>query len=259
MTNRIFALLLTLSTAICLIGCEPTTDKSETDAETTENTVATVPSTNEPTEAPTEAPTETCTDGEIHYPWDDYGDNMIVPEKPVIYLYPRVETDVEVKLDFEGTLTCTYPEYNNGWRVTARPDGTLIDKATGKEYSYLFWEGVADTEYDMSRGYVVKGEETADFLEDILAEMGLTPKEYNDFIVYWLPRMQNNRYNLITFQGSAYTDSAPLTVTPTPDSILRVFMAFKALDEPIEIEEPTLTRFKREGFTLVEWGGAEVR
>lgn len=255
MIKRMFTILLAMSTVVCLMGCEPKTDDTENSNETTENTVATVPS----TEEPTEPPTEPATDGTVKYPWGDYGDNMIVPEKPVIYLYPQVETEVEVKLNFDGELTCTYPEYKDGWSVTAHHDGTLIDKTTGKEYSYLFWEGVTDTEYDMSRGYVVKGEDTADFLENILAQMGLTPKEYNDFIVYWLPRMQENVYNLITFQGSAYTDSAPLTVTPEPDSILRVFMAFKALDEPIEIEEPTVTPFIREGFTLVEWGGAEVR
>ena len=258
MTDRIFAILLTLSAVICLAGCEPKSKETQKNDETDENTEYTVPS----EEAPTEAPTEPCTDETVHYPWDDYDnydDNMVVEEKPVIYLYPEKETDVEVKLDFSGELTCTYPPYKDGWRVTAHPDGTLTDSATGKEYSYLFWEGVTDTEYDMSQGYVVKGEDTADFLENILAEMGLTPKEYNDFIVYWLPRMQENAYNLITFQGSAYTDSAPLTVTPEPDSILRVFMAFKELDEPIEIDAPVITPFKREGFTLVEWGGAEVK
>ena len=30
-------------------------------------------------------------------------------EKPVIYLYPEEETEVTVKLDYNGTLTSTYP------------------------------------------------------------------------------------------------------------------------------------------------------
>ena len=38
--------------------------------------------------------------------------------------------------------------------------------------------------------------------------MGLTPREYNEFIVYWLSKMQHNAYNLIAFQGSEYTDHA---------------------------------------------------
>lgn len=39
--------------------------------------------------------------------------------------------------------------------------------------------------------------------------------------------------------------------------MLRVFMAWQPLDEPVEIEPQVLESFEREGFTVVEWGGAE--
>ena len=187
---------------------------------------------------------------------DDSAANTITA-KPVIYLYPEVEMEVSVKLDYKGELLCTYPKYNDGWTVTARPDGTLIDK-DGNEYSYLFWDGICDVEYDLSKGYVIKGEDTADFLRDTLARMGLTPREYNEFIVYWLPQMEGNPYNLITFQTDAYTDNAVLDIAPTPDSMLRVFMVFKALDKPIEIDEPEIVPFERRGFCVIEWGGSEL-
>ena len=186
-----------------------------------------------------------------------YFDNL-TDEKPVIYLYPETVTDVDVTLDYAGQLTCTYPAYGNGWRVTAQPDGTLTDRATGHTYSYLFWEGHCAVPYDMETGFVVKGADTAEFLQKTLSRMGLTPREYNDFIVYWLPRMQDNPYNLITFQGKAYTDSAKLAITPQPDSMLRVFMVFQPLEAPIEIPEPEITPFVREGFCVVEWGGSEL-
>ena len=185
--------------------------------------------------------------------------NQFVAYKPVIYLYPEKETEVKVSLSFKGKLTCTYPEYGGGWHVIARPDGTLTDISSGKEYSYLFWEGISDVEYDMSRGFVVKGEDTAEFLQEILPKLGLTPREYNEFIVYWLPKMQQNPYNLITFQEKCYTDSAVLDITPKPDSILRVFMVYQALSEPVEIEAPVILPFRRDGFTVVEWGGTEIR
>ena len=58
-----------------------------------------------------------------------------VEEKPVIYLYPETEQEIEVELDYAGELTCTYPEYQDGWHIVAQPDGTLVDNVTGKEYS----------------------------------------------------------------------------------------------------------------------------
>ena len=179
--------------------------------------------------------------------------------KPVIYLYPEEETEVTVSLDYGGELTCTYPAISaeNAWTVTAAPDGTLTDSA-GQTYSYLYWEGTSHWDYDFSEGFCVKGEDTAAFLEEALAQLGLTEREANEFIVYWLPRMEQNPYNLIAFQGEAYTGRAPLTVTPAPDSVLRVFMAWQALEEPVELPEQELPAFQRQGFTLVEWGGAEI-
>ena len=179
--------------------------------------------------------------------------------KPVIYLYPEQETTVSVSLDYAGTLTATYPAYENGWTVTAEPDGTLYDEKNGDEYSYLFWEGENNTDYDFSKGFCVAGADTADFLREKLAEIGLTPREYNEFIVYWLPKMQDNPYNLISFQSEAYTDAAKLDIDPTPDSVLRVFMAWKPLHRAQTIEPQTFASFERNGFTVVEWGGCEVK
>ena len=178
--------------------------------------------------------------------------------KPVIYLYPEQETTVSVSLDYAGTLTATYPAYENGWTVTAEPDGTLYDES-GNEYSYLFWEGEDKTDYDFSKGFCVAGADTADFLREKLAKIGLTPREYNEFIVYWLPKMQDNPYNLIAFQSEAYTDTAKLDIDPTPDSLLRVFMAWKPLHKAQNIEPQTFAPFTRDGFTVVEWGGCEVK
>lgn len=177
--------------------------------------------------------------------------------KPVIYLYPEEETAVTVALDYGGTLTCTYPAAQDGvWTVTASPDGTLRDEE-GQEYSYLFWEGACAASYDFSEGFCVSGADTAAFLEEALSSLGLNRREANEFIVYWLPQMEQNPYNLISFQAEAYTDHARLEISPRPDSVLRVFMAWKALDEPVELPAQTLPAFVRTGFTVVEWGGAD--
>lgn len=179
--------------------------------------------------------------------------------KPVIYLYPTSEQAVSVNLEYKGKLTCTYPEYKDGWKVIARSDGTLTNLADSREYSYLYWEGVSNNKWDMSKGFVVKGNETEKFLQQKLEYSGLTPKEYNEFIVYWLPVMKDNKYNLITFAGEDYENIAKLKITPKPDSILRIMMVFKPLNRSINIEEQKLNPFIRKGFTVVEWGGTELK
>ena len=183
---------------------------------------------------------------------------MEVPDKPVIYLYPETPTEVSVKLTLDGKLTCTYPSYDKGWdNFTAHPDGTLVFP-DGKQYYCLYWEGIQNMDCDFTRGFCVKGEDTAAFLEWALAEQGLTPREANEFIIYWLPRMEGNPYNVISFQTEAYTEGAVLEIDPNPDSLLRVFMAWYPSDEAVEMEAQSFTPFERVGFTVVEWGGCEL-
>ncbi|MBF0443219.1 MAG: hypothetical protein HQK54_15020 [Oligoflexales bacterium] len=182
--------------------------------------------------------------------------------KPVIYLYPeKKKTKVNVTLDFDGDLVTTYPRYDDkikGWEVLADPDGTLVNVSDRMEYSYIFWNGISPSfNPDLSEGFVVKGEETRKFLQDVLSKQGMTPREYNEMIVYWLPYMEHHKYNLIHFAGASYTNIAKMNIRPNPDSILRIFMAFRELKEPLAVKPQKFKPFERKGFTVVEWGGSE--
>ena len=180
-------------------------------------------------------------------------------DKPIIYFYPETPTLCSAKITLNGELTCTYPTHGDeGWQdFTAYPDGTLVFP-DGKEYYALYWEGEQSAEFDFSQGFCVKGEDTAEFLEWALLSQGLNHREANEFIIYWLPLMQENPYNIISFQTDAYTEGAILDITPTPDSLLRVFMAYYPSGEAVDIEPQTFTPFDRQGFTVVEWGGSVV-
>ncbi|MBR5041195.1 MAG: hypothetical protein IKX68_08745 [Clostridiales bacterium] len=184
-------------------------------------------------------------------------------DAPIIYLYDENEREVSVKLDFEGDLTCTYPSYeeNGGWTVKTSADGTLTDR-NGRSYEYLFFEADLGFTPDTKQGFCVKGEDTAAFLEGALAELGLTEKEANTFIMYWLPQMEKNPYNVICFQKDAYENSVGLDVQPAPDTIIRVNMYFYPSDEYTYIDEQDLSSMnpsveERKGLVLVEWGGEE--
>lgn len=176
--------------------------------------------------------------------------------KPVIYLYPEEKTEVSVKVDFvgEGEITVSYPEYGSGWNVTAMPDGTLYD-ADGNEYYCLYWEGSGKAALDMSKGFCVSGKDTAAFLREKLMGIGLTAREANEFIIYWLPLMQGNEYNIISLHTEEYSAAVPMTVSPAPDSVIRVFMTYAPSDKYVDIPAQQLPSYERSGFTVVEWGG----
>ena len=185
-----------------------------------------------------------------------------IAHKPIVYLYPEHETDITVRLSNPELVTCSYPRYSGCWNVTAFPDGTLIDEDGRNLYS-LYYEakienaGEAETIPD---GFVVPGNDSADFLEEKLAELGLTSREAEEFIVYWLPKLEASEYNLIHFLvGEEVEDKMGLQISPEPDTRIRILMEYKPLEKPIPIEQQEIQTPKRKGFVLVEWGGTELR
>lgn len=181
-------------------------------------------------------------------------------KKPVIYLYGYDE-DVTVKINPQRKIKflCTYPEYNDGWTVSAKPDGHLTD-SNGTTYKYLYWEGEGELLFRDSEGFCVPGNETAKFLEEKLTTLGLNEDERNDFIVYWLPQMQNNNYNIIAFHTKDYEDVIPMSVNPAPKNTLRIFMTWYPWSRKLYIKEQTLTKKEcdRTKPTIVEWGGMQT-
>ncbi len=182
-------------------------------------------------------------------------------DKPVIYLYPTKDTKVDVKLVNSGLLTCSYPKYENKWSVLAKPNGDLTYLTTGRSLYSLYYESQSKIDFKVTNeGFVVKGEDTISFLEDKLAILGLNEHEAQEFIIYWLPKLEANKYNYIRFATKEEIDfNMPLEVNPNPDSIIRVLMTFKALNEPISVKEQVLKTPTRDGFVLVEWGGTEIK
>ncbi len=186
----------------------------------------------------------------------DNGYSSFAYAKPVLYLYPTEETNVTVTFAHPERLTTVYPAYNDGWSVHASPDGTLTDDR-GRSYYALYWEETSDTPYyDFTDGFCVAGEDSAAFLEEKLAALGFTEREANEFIIYWLPIMEASEYNIVRFELTDEREASnALCITPKQDSLLRMAMHIKAVDEYTYIAEQELPTFERNGFTAVEWGG----
>ncbi|MBE5959606.1 MAG: hypothetical protein E7254_12190 [Lachnospiraceae bacterium] len=181
--------------------------------------------------------------------------------KPIIYLYPKTETSVNVSLEYKDNIIVSYPEYSDGWNVLAKPNGDLIDLDTGKKLYSLYYENLSAYNFSVKQdGFVVSSDQVADFLDEKLEVLGLNYKEREEFIVYWLPILKANKYNYIRFATSdEIENNMPLTINPTPDSVIRVIMTFKGLEKPIEVTEQKLITPKRTGFVAVEWGGTKLK
>lgn len=177
-------------------------------------------------------------------------------KKPVVYLY-GYDGPVNVSIDMAESsgLTVSYPEYKNGWRVNARPDGTLTDN--NRMYPYLYYEAVIHHQFDVSEGFCVACDDLVDFLEEKLSLLGLTDKEQTDFITYWLPQLSKKDYAVISFASEEYNNLVGLNVSPKPDSMIRVYMVSYGSNSFVDIPEQYIDAVDRSisGTTVVEWGG----
>ena len=191
-----------------------------------------------------------------------HDDALVTVDKPVVYLYPdssNTVCDVTLIDMVDKNIDISYPTLeNNMWTVSANPDGRLFDTKTNREYGYLFWEDENMDSYEITAGSCVRGKDVKNFLEVALSQMGLNDKEADDFITYWLPKLEKNEYNMIQFNPQEYFDRYFMSVSPRPKNMISAFMVAKAVDKPMDVplqDYPNMNNVERNGFTVVEWGG----
>lgn len=204
--------------------------------------------------------------------------------KPVIYLYPTVSTDITVQFVNAMKFDADIPTYSGEWHILAKPDGQLTDlqpshtdcatidyTRIGSEYAkdacannnypYLYWAGNTVGTYPTpTGGWVIPKDNITSFLDEKLTEAGLNQKEKTDMMSYWLPELLNKNapyYRISFFQTQQMDEFIPMKVTPSPDTVIRVFLDWSPLTTlPTVLPQPQkLTSVVRKGFTLVEWGG----
>lgn len=187
-------------------------------------------------------------------------DIRITVDKPVIYLYPEEETEVELKLNIAGDPIFFYPAYENGWKFTASESGELTfgDNA----YNYLFWEAAQSrtfSEEELKTGFNVKKGDVVSFLEQKLTLAGLNSKEQADFITYWGPRLSANELNFVRFEfNEACNRYAEIDISPEPAHVYRLYMTWMKIESELDVVPQKIETFNRDGFTVLEWGGSEL-
>ncbi|MBP9817519.1 hypothetical protein KBC75_02035 [Candidatus Shapirobacteria bacterium] len=175
--------------------------------------------------------------------------------KPVIYLYPPKDTVVNVQVG--AKITKSEPLYPaKGWTVLAHPNGQLDYQ--GSAYPNLFWEGTGFGHYNShtGEGFVVPQEKLISAINNHLKLLGLNSQESADFMEFWQSKLPTTPYVRLTWLNTADMNQlAPLRVSPSPDTVIRLFLEFEGLDKPISLAPQKLSAPQRSGFTLVEWGG----
>ena len=175
--------------------------------------------------------------------------------KPILYLYPKKTTKITISFEHPELLETTYPKFNGKWEVKAHTNGDLYD-SNGAYYYALYWDEKKVHSVDFSSGYYVEKDNAIDFLEKKLSYIGLSRKEANEFIMYWLPILEKNEKSLVYFELTEERESYnKLNISPKPDSLLRLVIHIKKVNKRIDIPKQNLTKFQRKGFVAVEWGG----
>jgi len=193
--------------------------------------------------------------------------------KPVIYLYPPTSLPnitVDLLLTSAWHFSAVYPSPQTTipssesqliqgltWQVAAEPDGTLVNKLTGTEVSYLYWEALAESRlatpagsrtttpvddieaFDPSRPSLNPGDsillpigKIPGYLDTALKSLTLHTEARTSFITYWLPELLKHEYVAVRFLPQAsYEKAAEMRVSPAPDVVTRIFMLFRGVAE----------------------------
>ena len=186
-------------------------------------------------------------------------DGVFCLGKPVIYLYPTKDTPVNVKVNTPGSIVESIPAYTNtGWNVLAHPNGNIEDN--GKTYKELYYESSVTKVNAPKEGFIVEKNNAEVKLREITSKLGLIKPEQEEFLAYWLPKINNlnSPYIFISVIDKNEKERIDnVEIIPQPNTKIEFLVYFKPVYKPFSVPELNFPAKapERIGFTSVEWGG----
>lgn len=180
--------------------------------------------------------------------------------KPVIYLYVDKPTFVDVTLLTPGQIVESIPtiETGNKWTdVLALPGGIL--KYQNNYYRELYYESSQEKVNPPDNGVFINTQNLEQELKTQVLKLGLLGIEADEFVDYWLPRLENlNKpyifFSILSKEEKKRTDH--VEISPKPDVFIEFIAYFKGVDEKFQTKSFAFPQVpNRKGFTAVEWGG----
>lgn len=110
--------------------------------------------------------------------------------------------------------------------------------------------------FQTEEGFLVPANKRDETFRRILTAYGFNEQETADFIEYWSDYLKDGADYLMYPMLTDGVDAAmPISFSVRPDSIYRIWFGFAFYDGG-EIKTPAVTPIVRDGFTVIEWGGA---
>jgi hypothetical protein len=185
-------------------------------------------------------PDDNCSSGNVDY-------------KPNIYIYPEEQLDLNVQIHFPlgGEILTSIPEYGVGWNISVDTNGLI-----NNEYRYLFYESIQPDVWQKQHGWIVEKDKLESFFRENMTQYGFKGAEIDDFIEYWIPRLDKNKLYVIYPQTNEIIDKViSLEFSLQPENMLRLHYLIKGADSKnSSLTAPTIKEFKREGYFITEWG-----
>jgi len=175
-----------------------------------------------------------------------------VVRKPNIYIYPNEKMDIHVQLRFPngGKIIESTPQYLNGWNIQVEPSGII-----NNQYQYLFYEARIPEMLQRKSGWIIEGENLEDFFTQNLSNLLYSQKEISDFLEYWIPLLEFDKtYVIYPHYSDELSQVIDIYFSIPPDNIIRVLYLIEEYDGINQVQIPHVKEYKREGFTVLEWG-----
>ncbi len=173
--------------------------------------------------------------------------------KPNLYIYPKEKMDLSVKLLFPkgGKILISIPEYGAGWNVSVDTNGLINDSC-----SYLFYESTQPDIWQREYGWIIQADDLEAFFRQNMTDYGFKGREIDDFIDYWIPRLNEYPFYSIYPQTKTLIDDViELDFSKQPDNILRLFYVIKGHNQFQEqLLAPEIDGFSRDAYFVTEWG-----
>jgi len=178
--------------------------------------------------------------------------DQIMVYKPNIYIYSIniIKLNLEITFPLGGSITESIPQYNGGWLVEVDSNGLINNKL-----NYLFYESIQPNIFQYNRGWCVSKADLRTFFEKNMTLYNFSNIEIADFTEYWVPKLIDSEYYMVYPQTNEIIDRIiKLNFSTQPNNVNRLFYGIFGVDRYTSIEEPSIVRFNRNGFFIMEWG-----